>query len=163
MRTDSVEARRIGLVSDTHDDFVDWPAVRAKIAAALEGVDLVVHCGDVTSEGALDDLARVAPVMAVRSAADPAPSPPRLVDGPRLIEVGPWTIAVVNALPEGQRTAGFDMPVDAVVFGGTHRASVERVDDVLFVNPGSPSLADRTSVAILELGAGGLAARVIDV
>ena len=55
------------------------------------------------------------------------------------------------------------MPVDAVVFGGTHRASVERVDDVLFVNPGSPSLADRTSVAILELGAGGLAASVIDV
>jgi putative phosphoesterase len=45
--------------------------------------------------------------------------------------------------------------VDIVVFGYTHEAMVETHDDVLFVNPGSPTMVKQTrtmgTVAVMEL------------
>jgi hypothetical protein len=74
---------RIGLVSDTHDDLCDWPAVCARVSEALSGVDLVVVCGDLSTLAVLDDLeAAVAPVRATRSTDDPPPIPGRLATDP---------------------------------------------------------------------------------
>jgi predicted phosphodiesterase len=52
-------------------------------------------------------------------------------------------------------TSIFGKPVDIVVFGYTHEAMVETHQEVLFVNPGSPSLVKQNvrldRVAILEV------------
>ncbi|HEX7167089.1 MAG TPA: metallophosphoesterase family protein [Acidimicrobiales bacterium] len=137
---------RIGLVADSHSDLCDWPAVLETVRAALGPVDLVLHCGDITASEALDDLETIAPVRATRSEGDPPAAPPRLVEGPTVVDVGGRAIALAFARPDAAPDG-----VAAVVFGGTHAASVETIDGVLWVNPGSPSLSKARSVAVLTL------------
>ena len=49
----------VGLVSDTHG------LLRPEIFSALEGVDLILHAGDVGGRSILDELSAIAPVRAV--------------------------------------------------------------------------------------------------
>lgn len=56
---------RVGVVSDTHVGDA-LPALPAGIPSALAGVDLILHAGDVTTRAALDQLAALAPVVAVQ-------------------------------------------------------------------------------------------------
>jgi uncharacterized protein len=140
----------IGLISDTHDDVAPWAEVLPKVANAFDGVELILHCGDLTTLQVLNDLAEIAPVVAVRSSADPASQPPRLVDGPHVLNAGGVVIGLVNSLGDHDPTELFDRPVDVVVHGGTHEASVEMRRGVLFVNPGSPTLANQVTVALVD-------------
>jgi putative phosphoesterase len=147
---------KIGLIADTHDNLVEWDAIQPRVAHAFDGVDLIVHCGDLSTLGVLDRLAEIAPVVAVRSPADPPADGERLFDGPHWIEHAGSAIAVVNAL--GEQT--FD-DVAVVAHGGTHQASVERRAGQLVVNPGSPSLAETVTVAVLELDGGRAEATIV--
>lgn len=54
----------LGLISDTHMP-KRWPALPAAVFAALRGVDLVLHAGDVGQLWVLDELSAIAPVVAV--------------------------------------------------------------------------------------------------
>jgi uncharacterized protein len=152
---------RIGLIADTHDEVVPWDAVHAKIAEAFGGTELILHCGDLTTIAVLDRLAEIAPVIAVRSAIDPVATPPRLLDGPQVVEAGGVAIGIVNTLV-GEEPA-FGREVAVIVHGGTHESSVETRGDVLYVNPGSPTLSDRTSVAVVELGDGPATATIVPI
>jgi putative phosphoesterase len=51
---------QVGVISDTHG------LLRPEAAAALRGVDFIVHAGDIGSPEVLSLLAQIAPVMAVR-------------------------------------------------------------------------------------------------
>jgi putative phosphoesterase len=147
---------KIGLIADTHDDLVAWDDIQPKVAQAFLGVDLIVHCGDLTTMSVLDSLGEIAPVVAVRSPGDPPADDERLFDGPHLIEHAGTAIAVVNDL--GEQT--FD-DVAVVVHGGTHKASVEHRANQLVVNPGSPSLAETVTVAVLEVDDGRAEAAIV--
>ena len=63
--------------------------------------------------------------------------------------------------PHASPDALFGCRVDVVVHGGTHVAEVINKGPTLFVNPGSPTLADRVSVAIIELAGGDPRASVL--
>ena len=65
--------RHIGLIADTHG------LIRPEVFEALEGVELVLHAGDVGGGTVLDELARIAPVHAVAGNVD-MPVDPRLRD-----------------------------------------------------------------------------------
>ncbi|HZZ90112.1 MAG TPA: metallophosphoesterase family protein [Caulobacteraceae bacterium] len=163
-----VAGRRFGLTADTHDDLVDWPAILAGLKTAWGGVDAVLHCGDITRETALDDLAAIAPVYATRSDGDPPAAPPRLAEGPRVLVAGGLRIGLTFSLPETAATAEgaaalFGGRVVACVFGGTHVAEVTERDGVLFVNPGSPSLAKTRSAAVLTLEGGRASAQIASI
>ena len=55
---------RIGVVADTHcPEFND--RLPDRLLEVLEGVDLILHAGDVTGRQTLDALQRIAPVEAV--------------------------------------------------------------------------------------------------
>ncbi len=57
--------RRIGVVADSHvGEYLD--ALPVGVLEALDGCDLVLHAGDLSVPSVLDDLAAVAPVVAVR-------------------------------------------------------------------------------------------------
>lgn len=153
---------RIGAISDSHDDICDWPTVFARLREVFAGVDLILHCGDITSVSALDDLSSIAPVRATRSAADPpAGSDDRIAEGPTMIEAGGRTLVLAFGRPEPSQVDGTGAEV--VVFGGTHAPGIETVDGVLWVNPGSPALAERTSVAIVTLDGEQPSAEIVDV
>ena len=52
--------KQIGIISDTHD------LLRPEVVSALQGCDAIFHCGDICREDILDELARIAPIWAVR-------------------------------------------------------------------------------------------------
>ncbi len=122
----------IGLVSDTHG------LVRPDIFSALEGVELILHAGDVGGFEVLVELATIAPVEAVLGNTDHPGTPglseslDREFDGVRIHvshghEVGRPT-------PERLLAA---YPHDVIVYGHTHRQLITRAGDRLVINPGA--------------------------
>src|ERR1700754_4857486 len=83
----------IGLISDTHG------LLRLEAVAALTGIDVIVHAGDIGSPEVLDGLARLAPVTAIRGNVDrgawAAALPPTEV-----LEAGGIYLYVVHDLAE---------------------------------------------------------------
>jgi putative phosphoesterase len=55
----------------------------------------------------------------------------------------------------------FGQRVDVVAYGGTHRAAVDECEGVLFINPGSPTLSEQPSVAVLEIDGARRSAQII--
>ena len=51
---------KIGVLSDTHD------LLRHEVITALQGCEIILHAGDISSPGILDRLSQIAPVKAVR-------------------------------------------------------------------------------------------------
>jgi putative phosphoesterase len=143
---------RIGLISDTHG------LVRPDVHAALAGVELILHAGDVGGDGVLDELALIAPVMAVYGNTDP-------VDHPRLSSqirrtVGETSIHVSHGHEVGSPTPQRLLARYAehvLVYGHTHRPLVTRAEGRLVINPGAagPRRFDiEPTVAILLLAGG---------
>ncbi len=177
-----IEGRRFGLLADTHDNLVKWPEILEQVRTALGPVDGIIHCGDLCTLQALNDLSKVAPVWAVRSGADPAASPPELVDGPRILEIGEVRIGIVNSLSSdpikaevepglrfphvrGSEVAAtvFGHSVDVCIFGGSHRTAIASSGGTLFVNPGSPSLAEKKTAGILTVDQGMVSVEIVAV
>jgi putative phosphoesterase len=167
MQPHALPGRRFGLTADTHDVLVDWPAVAGALTAAWGPVDAILHCGDLTSARALETLAERAPVFATRSDDDPPANPPTLMEGARLLAADGVRIGLVFSLGDGPPDAGaarriFGEAIDVCVHGGTHEASVREIDGVLFVNPGSPSLAKTRTAAVLSVQDGRATADIVE-
>ena len=119
----------VGVISDTHG------LVRPEALAALEGADVIVHCGDVGDAAVLDALGEIAPVRAVRGNNDRGGWAAKL-PGEQVVEAGGRTFFVLHDLAElavDPEAAGYA----AVLSGHSHRPRVETRGGVLFVNPGS--------------------------
>jgi len=122
----------LGLISDTHG------LVRPGVHHALQGVELILHAGDVGGSAILDELRLIAPVKAVLGNTDP-PGDPELSEE-ILIEIGGLRIHVshgheVGSPKPASLAARYD--ADVVVYGHTHRPLVSSYDGRLFVNPGA--------------------------
>jgi uncharacterized protein len=123
---------RIGLISDTHG------MVRPEIFTAFEGVELILHAGDVGDDDIIDELEAIAPVRAVFGNTD-APGRSRLSEALELT-IGGVRIHVSHGhevgSPNPERLlAAYDAQV--IVYGHTHRPLVARVGSRLVVNPGA--------------------------
>jgi putative phosphoesterase len=161
----SSTGRRIGLISDTHG------LVRPEVFAALAGVELILHAGDVGGDDVLDELAAIAPVQAVYGNTDP-PGNPRLE---RLIlrEFDGVSVHVSHGHECGVPTPEKLLrryTADVLVYGHTHRPLVSRAAGAsgagrLVVNPGAAGPRRfnlRPSVAILNVAGGGAEASVVE-
>ena len=181
---------KIGLISDTHSagSGRDLPA---RVLQALVGVDLILHCGDLECLGVLDYLEIVAPVLAVRGYEDPVEKGYRLADATRVVHAGGIAIGMTHdiqwpgpkivttgdgaglILPEGKAAETllrkFGQPVDVVLFGDTHEELICHWDDVLIVNPGSPTYPGKRhrrgalgTIALLDIDGEEAEARIIN-
>jgi uncharacterized protein len=128
-----------------------------RVFEALRGVDLILHAGDVNGPETIAQLARIAPVEAVRGDHDreltELPLSRELtIEGRRIVLVHGnrsrwveepqtllWTLSLGYLHPNAslprflhRRFAG----ADAIVFGHTHRPHVETCDGTLLFNPG---------------------------
>jgi uncharacterized protein len=119
----------IGVISDTHG------LLRPQAVAALQGSALIIHAGDVGRPEILDELRRIAPIIAVRGNVDTGAWAGRLPvseivehEGVRL-----YVLHILEDLDVDPPTAGFR----AVITGHTHRPKAETKDGVLYFNPGS--------------------------
>src|SRR5579862_7756785 len=119
----------VGVISDTHG------LLRPEAIAALRGSDQIVHAGDVGAPGILAELAKIAPVTAVRGNVDRVDWA-REIPKSELIEVDGLSIYVLHIREEldlNPAAAG----IAAVVFGHSHVPSQEVNCGVLYFNPGS--------------------------
>jgi putative phosphoesterase len=122
----------IGLISDTHG------LLRPQVHQALAGVELILHAGDVGGDAILDELALIAPVLAVFGNTDP-PGDPRLSESIERI-IGGVSIHVSHGHEVGSPTPARLLaryPAQVIVYGHTHRQLVNRADERLVVNPGA--------------------------
>ncbi len=118
----------VGLISDTHG------LLRPEALRALDGSDLIVHAGDVGDVKILDELRRLAPVVAVRGNMDTGacaelPETAVAQAGSSLI----YVLHDIKALDLKPKAAGMTM----VVSGHSHRPSQQERDGVIYLNPGS--------------------------
>ena len=120
---------RVGLISDTHG------LLRPEALAFLKGCDYIVHGGDIGHAGILEELARLAPVTAVRGNNDRGLWAEQLRETELLQvdEVFVYAIHDLARLDIEPSAAG----VRVVVSGHSHRPLVEERNGVLYVNPGS--------------------------
>ena len=146
---------RLGIISDTHG------TLPPEVFQVFEGVDRILHAGDVGSADILTELEALAPVTAVYGNTDgwglraKLPKVAKLrLDGFDIVvthgdQFGtPTPEALHEAFPEGE----------ILVFGHTHQPLVETVDMVVTaMNPGSagaPRHGLPPSVGIMELEPG---------
>jgi uncharacterized protein len=125
----AVNDLRVGLVSDTHG------LLRPDARAFLMGCDYIVHGGDIGGAEILDELAAIAPLIAVRGNNDTEPWAARL-PVTEMIRVGNVFVYVIHNLAELDIDPGA-AGVRAVVSGHSHKPMIEERDGVLYVNPGS--------------------------
>jgi len=181
---------RVGVISDTHNPSVgDEPP--AEIIPAFEGVDVIIHAGDIYQPSCLDWLEKIAPVYAVELGAGAHfQGDPRVVDMSRVLELEGHTIGLIHDLmvpgmaqevteytplskhfPTGANLSSaletiFHDSVDIVIFGHTHYPVVEEFQGILIVNPGSPSLPKQIrrlgQVAVIELKPDSKSAKILD-
>ncbi|MBI2841761.1 MAG: phosphodiesterase [Armatimonadetes bacterium] len=147
----------IGVVSDTHGRIDAW----RKVEVLFSGVDLVIHAGDVLyhpprlgcSEGydvpALAESLNQfpAPVVIAQGNCDaqvyeellnmPVQSPYALVEfeGLRIVATHGHLFSTEQMIAMGKRFGA-----DVLVSGHTHLPVLERTDDLILLNPGSPSI-----------------------
>ncbi len=124
---------------------------------ALQGVNLIIHAGDVNGEEAISELARIAPVEAVRGDHDRyLPGLPLsrevIVEGKRIVVVHGnrsrwleepqtllWTLSLGYFRPHRKLPVALRrrfVSADAIVFGHTHTPHVQVLDGTLLFNPG---------------------------
>ena len=120
---------RIGVISDTHG------LMRPETLRALQGVDLIVHAGDVGNAEILQTLKQIAPVFAVRGNVDVEPWADEL-PVTALVEAGDVNLYLIHNLDQ------LDLKPEAsgiqvVISGHTHQVLNRERDGVLYLNPGS--------------------------
>ena len=120
---------KLGVLSDTHG------LLRPEVLPALEGVDAILHAGDIGDASILDELRAVAPVYAIRGNVDvqgPTAGLPRT----EAFELGShflYMLHVIDDLDIHPKASG----ISAVVYGHSHKPLIEYRHGVLFLNPGS--------------------------
>ncbi|MGH8474457.1 MAG: metallophosphoesterase family protein [Methylococcales bacterium] len=119
----------LGIISDTHG------LVHPEVHRVLEGCELIIHAGDIGKAEVLDELRRIAPVVAVRGNVDQGAWADALPDFEFIEHRGRFLYVLhdVNTLDLDPLAAGFD----AVIVGHSHIPRNEKKHGVLYFNPGS--------------------------
>jgi len=179
---------RIGLISDTHIP-LDVEELPPQLKKVFEGVDLIMHCGDIYSPSVLDELEKIAPVLAARGDDDlPSMKDERVKDKYTLTYEG-LSLLVTHVFPYRELytflycsrpswpspTQGLekiieeiirkeDLP-DILVFADTHQSFLYQDQRVLLVNPGSATMPDYKpvpgTVGILSISDGKAEANIV--
>lgn len=123
------EAKRIGLISDTHG------LLRPEAVEALRGSELILHAGDVGKPEILDELRKIAPTIAIRGNVDTAPWC-SILKNSELAETSTATFYLIHNIGDldlNPAAAG----VNVVLFGHSHQPARYKKDGILYINPGS--------------------------
>ena len=148
---------KVGIISDTHG------MLSRQALDALNGVDHILHAGDIGAPEVLQILNTIAPVNAVRGNMDGGEWC-RNLPYTDMVELGATTFYLlhdINTLDLDPQAAG----VQVVVHGHTHQAADKTHSGVLYFNPGSASRPGRPggplSLGILEIANGRIDPRII--
>ena len=137
---------RIGIIADTH--MPPWDKqIMSDVERVFEGVDLILHAGDMVTISVLDWLEGIAPVVGALGNNDThLPEDGRLKRFQQLEQDGvsialfhiyePWEQPPADFMKRHHALAS---PPDVIIVGDTHYDVIEERDGVLLINPGSPT------------------------
>ena len=141
---------KIGLISDTHGQ------LRARVLELFEGVELILHAGDIGDLNIITELEALAPVHAVHGNTDDSEIAARFGESVELqidgVRIG-MTHGHVLGSPTAPGLRRMFPTADVIVYGHTHMQRIDR-GKPLIVNPGAAGPARfklKPAVAVLEL------------
>jgi len=151
---------RIGLISDSH--ISKRGQLWRQVFDAFDGVDAILHAGDLYAPALMDELEEIAPLQVVRGNGDFGLTDARLHDQ-CVVQFDGVTVAMLHDFPspgrwpaeviaERARRKFPDASLDVLVYGHTHIEEVHRVGNLLCVNPGSPTLPYNKSMRLGTIG-----------
>lgn len=147
---------KVGVISDTHG------LIRPEALRALRGCDLILHAGDIGSAAVLEALQGIAPVTAIRGNNDTgawAKRIPEVVD----LRIEDTNIHMLHSVKDLDAAAA--RQADAVIAGHSHRPSIGRRAQVLYLNPGSAGprrFKLPVSIAILSIDGARMRAGIVE-
>jgi len=120
---------KLGVVSDTHG------LLRPEVAPALEGVEYILHLGDVGNPAILKSLKEIAPVTAIRGNVDRTGPCSKLPETEVLLFEGHYIYLLhdIGTLHLDPPAAKFSV----VLYGHSHKPNISQRKGVLYFNPGS--------------------------
>jgi hypothetical protein len=154
---------RLGVVSDTHG-YLDPEVIRL-----LQGVQLILHAGDIGDVAVVRRLEELAPLVAVRGNNDRA-GPTSAYPWERTIDLPGTRLLLIHQvkLPAGPGDPGLaayrHRGIGVVVSGHSHTSRQEWHDGVLFFNPGAagkPRFRAIPSVGILTVDGGEVSGTIL--
>ena len=126
----------VGVISDTHG-YLD-----PRVIPLLEGVEHILHAGDIGDAAIIDRLSGIAPVTTVRGNNDKA-GPESLFPEEVTLEIGGCLVYLTHAVKvpkteEDPRIKRYmDWGANVVVSGHSHVPLQKQLGPVLFFNPGA--------------------------
>ncbi len=150
--------KTIGVISDTHG-YID-----PRVYPALEGVELILHAGDIGEEDVITSLETLAPVQAVWGNVDTFPLTTRYPEV-LAVDTGGVRICVIHQYVD-LKTSNIQNVVrsqlggklDVLIYGHSHQARLERAGDTYLFNPGSAGkrrFSLRPAVGLITIYASG--------
>jgi putative phosphoesterase len=177
---------KIGVLADTHIPEL-LPALPPRVLEVLQGVDIILHVGDICHLGVLQQLEPIAQTYAVYGDRDGAQVRQFLQEKQRL-EFANRAVGLVHGhhawegdfgtrlalrLSRSRRTAVLCesvlrefTDVDAIIFGHSHEPYIKMHGGVLLFNPGSvlPRNARGSgSIGMLDIGAHAIKGRIVPI
>ena len=147
----------VGIISDTHG------RLPHSVSAAFNGVDFIIHAGDIGEPEILKALDEIAPTIAVRGNMDYGrwAHPLAAIES---IEFNQTHLVVLHDVYRLESGPNIVAP-NVVISGHTHRPLQEENQGVLYINPGSagyPKHGQPATVALLQINGHTLEARHIE-
>ena len=153
----------IGVISDTHG-FYD-----PRVPPLFEGVDHILHAGDIGTGQIIGQLTDIAPVTAVRGNNDREGSASKYPEV-EILSLGGCRIYLTHIVkvPKVGDEVGLatyrEHQVDIVVFGHSHHAFYEQREGLTFFNAGAAGKRRFNavpSIGLLELDSGRVEGRIL--
>jgi len=157
----------VAVISDTHAPR-RWTSCPPAVAALLDGVDLILHAGDVCTPDVLYELSVWAPVLAVRGNNDGEDLAAWGAPDTLEFDLDGLPAAMIHdsgpAVGRAERMARLFPSARLVVFGHSHIPLNEHHGQQRLFNPGSPTdrrRQPRGTMGLLTIHAGELLEAVI--
>lgn len=148
---------KIGIISDTRG------LLRPEAKRRLNGVDHIVHAGDIGDPDIIAALRLIAPVTAIRGNVDTGDWAGYYPDK-EFVRLADRSIFVLQDLKSLQIDP-VALVMDVVVSGHSHVPNISTVNDVLYVNPGSAGrrrFSLPVTLATLDVRSDGLRPSILD-
>lgn len=156
---------KVGIISDTHvrkhsskfENFINHK---------LQDVDLIIHAGDYTNESIIKLLKDSTKFIGVYGNNDKTAIRNEL-KSKEIVKIGKYNLGIYHG--HGEKTNTLDNVlnefkkdrVDIIVFGHSHKPNIFTKDNILMINPGSPTTKRKEpwfSYVILEILDDGISA-----
>ena len=159
---------KIGLISDTHIPEA-MPELWPHIFEVFDGVECILHAGDIHDIRVIDQLHEIAPTYAARGNGDDGsggrsvqPADPRLQET-WLLELNGFRVGLTHYIPMPEMPPSLTVSKwidklypqarpDVLVYGDTHVEQIDVFDGVLCVNPGSPTFPHNLNTQLGTIG-----------